>query len=707
MQRTFQHSSRVLSGWSLVLLTLLMPGFISARETVTVDTEDINSELLSEVVVTSQRRQQNRSLHIGNIDRLDLSTIENIQHQHINELLNRVAGAWVVRGSGQEHQTAIRSPVLTGGGSCGGFLILEDGIPIRPTGFCNVNQLMEVDTEQAQSIELVRGPGNALFGSNALHGIVNVLMPMPGVAGEPYVALEYGANDFIRARVTLPHERESPWFASAIYANDGGFREDSGYQQGKMHIKRRWPLMEGGFTAGFTATDLRQDTASFIFGEDAYKNPELNRSNPNPEAFRDANSQRLYGLWSRKLPHYFLDVRPYLRHSDMQFMHHALPGQPIEENGQVSAGVLSAVTYKGVSHQTIAGLDAEWSNANVEQTQSGPTPGGARQRETRPQGKHYDYEVKAFSIASYVQIEYRLSQRFSLGTGLRLEYIHYDYNNLMLAGNTREDGSKCGFGGCLYTRPADRTDSFTNLAPNASVGFRFNDKINMYASIARGFRVPQMTELYRLQNGQQVSDLDSEHIDSMELGVRTNGERWSVEISVYAMRKRDSAFRDAEGFNISGARSRHRGIETSVDGQITSGWYLAINASYARHTYDFDFTPGRGERFVSGNEIDTAPRWLGMAELRFESKNNWWLGLQLTYLGQYYLEPANRYSYPGHKLVNMRMGAQVSPQTNLIFRLNNIADESVADRADFGAGDYRYLPGRGREMFVEMRYSFL
>jgi hypothetical protein len=37
--------------------------------------------------------------------------------------------------------------------------------------------------------------------------------------------------------------------------------------------------------------------------------------------------------------------------------------------------------------------------------------------------------------------------------------------------------------------------------------------------------------------------------------------------------------------------------------------------------------------------------------------------------------------------------------------LNNITDEAVADRADFGAGDYRYLPGRGREMFVEFRYS--
>ena len=48
---------------------------------------------------------------------------------------------------------AIRSPVLTGAGACGAFLLLEDGMPLRPTGFCNVNQLFEANTSQAAAIE--------------------------------------------------------------------------------------------------------------------------------------------------------------------------------------------------------------------------------------------------------------------------------------------------------------------------------------------------------------------------------------------------------------------------------------------------------------------------------------------------------------------------------------------------------------------------
>ena len=43
-----------------------------------------------------------------------------------------------------------------------------------------------------------------------------------------------------------------------------------------------------------------------------------------------------------------------------------------------------------------------------------------------------------------------------LGAGVRLEYVGYDYDNRMLAGNTDEHGVPCTPTGCLYSRPADR-----------------------------------------------------------------------------------------------------------------------------------------------------------------------------------------------------------------------------------------------------------
>ena len=660
----------------------------------------------SEIVVTGQRREQAALAHAGNIERLADDRIDAVRHQHIHQLMTRVAGVWISRGSGQEHLTAIRSPVLTGAGSCGGFLFLENGIPIRPAGFCNVNQLFEIDTEQAQSIEVIRGPGNALYGSNALHGIINVFMPVAGSRAPGQGVVEFGPNRFLRLQAELPADPESAHFAAFTFSDDGGFRDDSGYRQFKLHANTTTEFLGGRLTSAFSATDLDQETAGFIVGEDAYKDPALNRSNPNPEAYRKASSQRLYGIWSGTIAGRVLDVRPFLRHSDMEFLQHFLPGQPLEENGHVSAGAMAAMTLAADRHTTIAGLDLEWSRADLTETQFGPAQGSDFVVETRPAGLHYDFEVDGFSIAPYVQADIELAESLTLGIGLRAEYTRYDYDNRMLDGNTRDDGTPCGFGGCLFTRPADRSDDFFNLAPKASLNYRLAAATSIYAVAARGFRAPQMTELYRLQNGQQVADLDSERIDSVELGVRHATATLSLDVAAFFMRKRDSVFRDAQGFDVSGARTRHDGIEVAADWQFTPAWTLAVNAAYARHRYDFDTVAARGETFVSGRDVDTAPRWTGSAEVGYDGGGRVRAALQWVHMGRYFLDAENRFDYPGHELLNLRVAYAASPRLAVSARLNNLADTDVADRADYAFGDYRYFPGRGRELFVEVRYEY-
>jgi outer membrane receptor protein involved in Fe transport len=295
------------------------------------------------------------------------------------------------------------------------------------------------------------------------------------------------------------------------------------------------------------------------------------------------------------------------------------------------------MTFAADRHTTIAGLDIEWSRVDLTETQSGPAQGSDFLVETRPEGLHYDFEVDGISIAPYVQGDFELTETLALGIGLRAEYTHYDYDNRMLDGNTRDDGTPCGFGGCLFTRPADRSDSFFNLAPKASLNYRVAASTSLYAVAARGFRAPQMTELYRLQSGQQVADLDSERIDSVELGVRHATEALSLDVAAFFMRKRNSVFRDAQGFNVNGARTRHDGIEAAVEWQFAAALTLAVNASYARHRYDFDTVADRGETFVAGRDVDTAPRWTGSAEIGYDRGGRLRAALQWLHMGRYYI----------------------------------------------------------------------
>ena len=661
-------------------------------------------EFLSEIIVSSHRHARSRLDYPGSIERVSAESIAWTGQHHVGELLDRVAGTWIVRGSGQDHQTALRSPVLGGPGSCGGFLILEDGIPTRPAGFCNTNQLIEVNSEQAHAIEVLRGPGSALFGSNALHGVINVLMPEPGNPSVAGAAVEYGANDYLRAGALLPFGEDASWLAALNYTDDGGFRDDSGYRQGKLHLKHAWSTSDSTFMLAATATDLEQQSAGFIVGKDAYEDESLSKTNPDPEAFRNANSARIYGAWTTRIFGLGLDARPYLRHSSMRFLHHSLPGQPVEHNGQDSAGILVAARLDSESSLLVFGLDLDYSDVFLRQTQDGPASGPPSQRETRPEGKQYDYSVDALSLATFAQGDYALNEYWSISGGLRLEHARYDYDNRMLAGNTRDDGSVCGFGGCIYSRPADREDTFTNLAPNLALSFRFVENGTVFLKLARGFRAPQTLELYRLQNGQEIADLEPEHIDSAELGIRRVEKNVTADFSAYYMRKRDSTFRDAEGFNVSGARTRHRGVEADVEIWLQDAVYIAANLSYAVHQYDFE-AAGRGESFVVGNDISRAPRWLGGFELRYQPDDGWRTGLRVQHIGEYFLDSGNQHQYDGHTIVSLRAMFPLSQRLTLAVKLNNLLDTRYADRAAFAGRDYRYLPGRGREAFAEIRFS--
>ena len=80
---------------------------------------------------------------------------------------------------------------------------------------------------------------------------------------------------------------------------------------------------------------------------------------------------------------------------------------------------------------------------------------------------HYDYDVRSNVVSLYGQGEWRFLERWRLGAGLRAEWVTYEYDNRMLDGNTDENGVPCGSSGCLYSRPADRTDHFQQLGAEA------------------------------------------------------------------------------------------------------------------------------------------------------------------------------------------------------------------------------------------------
>ena len=98
-------------------------------------------------------------------------TIKADRPTHPSQIMSQIPGVAVAVTNGEGHTTSIRQPFTTNSV----YLFLEDGVPIRSTGFFNHNALYEINIPQAGGIEVIRGPGSALYGSDAIGGIINVL----------------------------------------------------------------------------------------------------------------------------------------------------------------------------------------------------------------------------------------------------------------------------------------------------------------------------------------------------------------------------------------------------------------------------------------------------------------------------------------------------------------------------------------------------
>ncbi len=184
--------------------------------------------LLSSVVVSASREAQRlsrTSMAVGIVSRAEL---ESARPTHPATVMSRIPGVWVSPTGGEGHTTAIRQPKTTNPV----YLFLEDGVPTRSTGFFNHNALYEVNVPQAERIEVLKGPATALYGSDAIGGVINVETgrPSPGRRAEAFV--ESGAFGWNRLLASASGTRGDDGLRADVnLTRTSGWREATGYHR--------------------------------------------------------------------------------------------------------------------------------------------------------------------------------------------------------------------------------------------------------------------------------------------------------------------------------------------------------------------------------------------------------------------------------------------------------------------------------------------
>ena len=128
-----------------------------------------------------------RTDNTGNFDQIDIPVrtklmdeqeIKRIPSISASKLFDAVSGVNVSNEFGIFSSTTVVALRGVGGGSQTGTLIVYDGMPLNKSDGGSVNWNI-IDKDNIGKIEIIKGPGSALYGSNAMGGIINIMSKPP------------------------------------------------------------------------------------------------------------------------------------------------------------------------------------------------------------------------------------------------------------------------------------------------------------------------------------------------------------------------------------------------------------------------------------------------------------------------------------------------------------------------------------------------
>ncbi len=691
-----------------VLTSGTSDGIATARAPITLDgrqTARVELRLVlgfsDAVTVTGTREGQLKRETPATVDTVTRAKIEETHPGHPSEVMGQIPGVWVNTTGGEGHMTAIRQPLTTNPV----YLYLEDGVPTRSTGFFNHNALYEVDLPDAGGIEVTKGPGSALYGSDAIGGVVNVIT-QPGL-GPPGIDGTLEAGGFGWRRLLASGRAASAGSGLRLSLNltrSDGWRDATGYdrQGGSARWDRAGAATRWKTLASFSHIDQQTAGSSTLQTEDYLFNPSRNLT---PISFRKVTAVRVSGEYERAAGAHLVSVVPYARYNTMGLLPNwSLTYDPtVYTTRNTSFGLLAKYRrdFAPWRTQVIAGFDLDVSPGGHLENQIVP------QTEKTPNNKTmfvgysdgpviYDYEVTYLGAAPYVQADFSPAGRLRASAGVRLDTIRYAYtDNLTTPPSPR------------YQRPADTTLAYGHTSPKLGLTWQASDTINVFASYRHAFRVPSEGQLFRQGATRNTVDLKPVRADNVEIGVRATPIReLSVQVSAYRLDKRDDilSFRNPiDGYtdNVNAGHTLHQGIEVGVDLTPARWSRLSVAYSHARHTYETWVVDPLRQVDYSGNEMETAPRNLGSTALTVTPGHRALASVEAILLGRYWMDAANTQRYGGHTLFNLRGQVSVRKDLTVFARVLNVANRRYAESSSYTtARGPEFAPGRPRTVFV-------
>lgn len=657
-----------------------------------------NTYSLDTLSVTAYRDEENVFVQPHSIDVKKSAEVNLDQVVSQRDLLNSISGVRVEQtNDGSGHMTSVRMPLNTNPY----YLFLQDGIPVQSSGFFNHNGLAFTSYGLANSVEVLKGAGTALYGSDAVAATINVMSAAePSKVPTSTVRIDGGSDGYgaVSLENSATIDPKNAYRVGVKYNHNDSWREHNSLDRVELNGRYDYVinndnvvkiLLSGAKTDGEQADDFSK--------YENIENGSTAASDDNPgtgyyKALSKTDMRRKYDMarLSAEWTNYtFKDVEisltPYIRYNRNRYIATWENNLPRNDSTQSTIGLLEKTTFDKVWGRVIVGLDTEYTKADQLNNQDFDI-------NTYVTGPLYDYNVDYFAIAPFVHSDYKINNEITLSAGARLDYNQYEYNNNLSVG---ADASN------TYYRPADRSDNFSHVSPKLSLSYQPREDLNLYARYANGFRIPQATQLYSQKVNTQVTTLNPETSNTYEVGLKKRYGKHFVELSGYYMTIDDTitSYTVPYRYNANGGTTIHEGLEASTSLTLTDQLEAKIAYSYSTHKFENDLK-------YKSNEMASAPKSTANTRLFYTPTSGLTLMGEWQYVGSYWMDNENTKKYNGYSIGNLKADYKIKENISVFGKVNNITDKRYATRATYEYGSNNYTPGDPRQFFAGLQYTW-
>ena len=574
-----------------------------------------------------------------------------------------------------------------------------------------------VDTWSVQRVDVLRGPASVLYGEGATGAVVNVIPKKPFEGEiENHLRLGYGSydsqqqafdsggslTDTLSYRLNLNRLRSNGWIDRGDSSSDF------------ISAALRWQATDDlAFTLAHDYGDQRPQNyfgTPLINGRlrDSLRNKNYNvhddQQHYNDQWTRLSTDWQIYDAVSTSNELYYLKAQR--RWQNAENYNFDTTTQQLSRSGyfgighqQEQIGDRQTFTFKhslfGLDSQTVTGID--YNRIRFQLNSNSPfndvLPDGQALDLYHPQPGYFEsanpyrdqFDSTTKQMSVFAENRTQLSERWSLVTGVRRDYVHIDRNNLT-------DDSQ-----------SDKTLTGNNW--KAGLVFALTPETSFYAQVATS--TDGIGGLISLSPSQQQYDLSTARQTEVGMKQLFWDQRGEFTLAAYRILKKKLLTDDPGNPTLKqqvGQQSSN-GLEASLDLQLPHAWQLQANAAIVKARYD-DFSEVVNGQTLSynGNRPVDVPRRTANLWLNKKLSDDLKAGAGVRYVDARYADMANRNELPSYTVVDATLSWQALRNTTLGLQLNNLFDRQYA-QSQYNAGQ-QWILGEPRSFFVTADYTF-